>query len=433
MVAFYNQGDQDIYNQGVKFRPQQKYLLDDYTAPTAQIKPVPTSSGITNTNAFTNSGNDFSVYNPDPNSIVNKNYNPYLSRNAAENSYLPGRSNATDPRYSSEINNMGIKRAQSQYNLANSNRTASGPMTPERQAEVLRTRNDLIQDNRQNYGAQGQYETVPSEFAYSSQTELDKFKDMYPGYFAPKPLEGIPGAIQKYAQNSLLGRAVKSLKYTLATNRRGILENELSGKGVMINDIGQIVASPGNINTAENIMAGYNANKVDASTFQKRRDMINDKMKDPAQKEAKLTALNAAEKNFLDAQSKTDLVFEDIEAEKKKRKKKGNIITRFLTKKKETKAAKEKAAAAAPTGGSYTASGGVTDSNYNQAANIAGGGGGDSATNAQGQTAREATYDGNKNTGTSQGYSQHYARGGRAGYFFGGRVNFKDGGLASIL
>jgi hypothetical protein len=77
MVAFYNQGDQDIYNQGVKFRPQQKYLLDDYTAPTAptaQIKPVP--GGITNTNAFNygGGGNDFSVYNPDPNSIVNKNY-----------------------------------------------------------------------------------------------------------------------------------------------------------------------------------------------------------------------------------------------------------------------------------------------------------------------------------------------------------------------
>ena len=27
MVAFYSQGDQDIYNSGIKFRPQQKYLL----------------------------------------------------------------------------------------------------------------------------------------------------------------------------------------------------------------------------------------------------------------------------------------------------------------------------------------------------------------------------------------------------------------------
>ena len=59
---------------------------------------------------------------------------------------------------------------------------------------------------------------------------------------------------------------------------------------------------------------------------------------------------------------------------------------------------------------------GVTGSNYNQAANIAGGGGGDTATYG-GQTAREATYDNDPSTGTSQGYSQHYARGGLATMF----------------
>jgi hypothetical protein len=59
---------------------------------------------------------------------------------------------------------------------------------------------------------------------------------------------------------------------------------------------------------------------------------------------------------------------------------------------------------------------GVTGSNYNQAANIAGGGGGNTATYG-GQTAREATYDNDPSTGTSQGYSQHYARGGLATMF----------------
>ena len=78
---------------------------------------------------------------------------------------------------------------------------------------------------------------------------------------------------------------------------------------------------------------------------------------------------------------------------------------------------------------------GVTGDNYNQAANIAGGGGGNTA------GARQATYDKDPTTGTAQSYSQHYAKGGRTGYFFGGRVNykvggrvsFKNGGLASIL
>ena len=62
---------------------------------------------------------------------------------------------------------------------------------------------------------------------------------------------------------------------------------------------------------------------------------------------------------------------------------------------------------------------GVTGSNYNQAANIAGGGGGNQVINtpAGPMTAREATYDNNPNTGTSQGYSQHYARGGLATMF----------------
>jgi len=57
---------------------------------------------------------------------------------------------------------------------------------------------------------------------------------------------------------------------------------------------------------------------------------------------------------------------------------------------------------------------GVTGKDYNQAANIAGGGGGSQVidTPAGPMTAREATYDGNKNTGTSQGYSQHFANGG---------------------
>jgi len=59
---------------------------------------------------------------------------------------------------------------------------------------------------------------------------------------------------------------------------------------------------------------------------------------------------------------------------------------------------------------------GVTGKDYDQAANIAGGGGGNQVINtpAGPMTAREATYDNDPSTGTSQGYSQHYARGGLA-------------------
>ena len=445
MVAFYNQADQDIYNSGSKFVPQERYRLD-YKPPVTA--PPVASGGITNTNAFTNSGgNDFSVYNPDPNSIVNRNYNPYLFRNAAENSFLPGRSNATDPRYLNEPYNPGIKSAQQAYNQANEalaqgvdpNSQGFSSFTGGTLRGLKDIANNMVMDNRQNYGAQGQFETVDSPLAYNSETELNKFKDNYPEYFAPKPLEGIPGMIQKYAQNNMFSKALGFAENMLPTNRRGILENELSGQGVMVNNIGQIVQGQGDYDTAGNVMAGYNANKLTAESFDKRISMAEKNMSDK-NKGARITALKEAKVAWEKATGKSTSIY-DFEEEEKKKNKKNTVINRFITKKKETKTAKEKAAQAAATGGSYTASGGVTDSNYNQAANIAGGGGGDSARNSQGQTAREATYDGNKNTGTSQGYSQHYARGGRAGYFFGGRVNykaggrvsFKNGGLASIL
>jgi len=94
-------------------------------------------------------------------------------------------------------------------------------------------------------------------------------------------------------------------------NQRAILENELLGQGFQLNDIGQIVSSGGDINTAENIMAGYNASKITADTFQKRRDMINEKMKDPVQKAAKLKALDEAEAKILGiATDKTTSIFD---------------------------------------------------------------------------------------------------------------------------
>ena len=54
---FYNQGDQAIYNSGMSYVPQEKYRLG-YTPPTTTPTAAPVSGGITNTNAFTNSGGD---------------------------------------------------------------------------------------------------------------------------------------------------------------------------------------------------------------------------------------------------------------------------------------------------------------------------------------------------------------------------------------
>jgi len=136
-------------------------------------------------------GDGFSVYNPDPNSIANKNYSPYAYRQAMAKS------------------GVGIP-------------------------------SSILSD---------------SEFLYGKKSPLDGVMSILPG------------------QQILKGLASK-----LPVNKRAILENELSGQGIMVNDIGQIVQGEGAYNTAENIMAGYNASKIDADTIQDRRDTINESL-----------------------------------------------------------------------------------------------------------------------------------------------------------
>ena len=63
-------------------------------------------------------------------------------------------------------------------------------------------------------------------------------------------------------------------------NQRAILENQLRGQGVLTDDIGRIVAQPGEYNTPEGIMAGYNAAKMTGATFDKRTDRISKTLRD---------------------------------------------------------------------------------------------------------------------------------------------------------
>ena len=344
--------DQQIRDKGILYLPKQEYLQDPYQFSVAPVPP-PASGGITNTNAFANSGNDFSVYNPDPNSIVNRTYNPRPYYDATYEDTFG--------------TNLGDPEAL----------TATG-----------------------------------ARFAEPN-TKMSGILNMMPG-----------AGIARFLGNQI--------GPYIPPNRRAIMENQLSGQGIMVNDIGQIVQGQGDYDTAANVMAGYNANQLTAKSFDDRIEMADNKMS-AENKGARIKALKEAKAAWEKATGRSDTIY-DFEEEEKKKKKKDTVVGRYLTERKEKKAAKKTAAADEtsaqnyPTGGSYDAPGGVTDSNYNQAANERGGGGGNTATNSQGQTAREATYDGNKNTGTSQGYSQHYADGGRAGYFFGGRVNYKAGG-----
>jgi len=436
--------DQEIRDAGFKYVPQQKYLLNPFELPEDQ-EPV-INQGIVNTNAFTGGGGGggFSVFNPDPNSIVNREYRPnYDFRQDRE---------INSKTFNPQPYGTGVESAQAAYNQANQalaqgmdpNSQGYGSFTGGTLTGLKDIANEIIMNNKEQYGAQGQY-VDPYDPRYSSVTEAQKFMDNFPEYYNEPPPSKMEGLLSMLPYVGSLTRGAKFLgdqiSPYLPVNRRSILENELGGKGIMINDIGQIVQGEGAYDTAGNIMSGYNASRMTADTFDKRIASLGNMT--PEGRAKRTAAIEAAKADFLNAQKTTDEIY-DFEEDEKEKKKKDTIVGRFITKRNEKKAIKaakdakdaEIAAAAAASGGSgrsYDAPGGVRSSDYNQAANVASGGGGDRARNAQGQTAREATYDGNKNTGTAQGYSQHYARGGRAGYFYGGRVNFKNGGLASIL
>ena len=99
------------------------------------------------------------------------------------------------------------------------------------------------------------------------------------GYIEPRQ-PGITGILSKgadFLKNSLVGRGITGLKNMLPVNRRGILENELLGAGVNLDDIGRVV---GDINTPEGIMAGYNAAKITDETFNKREKRISKTLQD---------------------------------------------------------------------------------------------------------------------------------------------------------
>jgi len=116
---------------------------------------------------------------------------------------------------------------------------------------------------------------------YSSGTEAQKLMDMYPEYYTGPQLTGIPGLAADFFKNSLVGKGIASLEDILPVNRRAILENEALGAGIALDDIGRIVQGSGDYDSAANVMAGYNLNKITPETIQKRRETIEKTMSKP--------------------------------------------------------------------------------------------------------------------------------------------------------
>jgi hypothetical protein len=407
--------DQEIRDAGFKYIPQQKYLQNPYELPVAD--PV-NDQGIVATNAFTGSGvGGFDPYNTNMNNI-RQDYNAFPSRQAGEiysKTFNPG----PNP-YATSMYGGSLPRAQSQYNLANQNISLTGRMTPERRAEIMRTTDDIIQNNRMKYATEGQY-VDPYDPNYSSMTEAQKFMDNYPDYYGvpsgvPEP--GIPGAIKRYMQNSLIGKgfgmAKDFLDRALPINERAIMENEARGAGIFTDDIGRIVTD--DYNTAGGIMAGYNLNKIDAGTFDKRRSTIEKTIADKKAKgldtttlEERLGLLDDAEEDILGARKKTKQVYK-MRADKKAKDKQKT--------KDDTTGTPPYVPDGTPGGG---AGQGIDISNAGTIRS--------SDNNFQGDSGPTTQEESDYGYPTDFGF----AKGGRVYLFDGGRVAVMNGGLLSLL
>ena len=375
MINFYNAADNALYKQAnSQFLPQDRFRGSVAPVPPELIEEenVTETFGIPNTETFKsmdNGGNNFSVYNSNPDSLP---------------SYRPN------------------------------------------------------YDYRQF-----------SEYGSNPSTADIKQMDMNQEYFnAPPPskLEGLAGMLPG------VGPLIRGAKFLgnqlgpyLPANKRAIMENELAGKGVMVNDIGQIVQGGGAYDTASNVMAGYNANKMTVDTFNNRLDKIAETMGKKGYKgnlQTRVGAIEAAKADFLNAQGKSDKIY-DFEEEEKKRKKKDNIISRFFKKK---KAADAKTTTGGTTGTTGTTTGGTTGTT------TGGGSGGTVPTTSPNYTPvgpnqpdpysyTAPTYSGMDSIGSGGNgggdrpdnsggggfsnpgkgsYGPHFARGGRIGYYFGG-------------
>ena len=204
MVAFYNAGDQAIYNQGYSFIPQERFRLGDPNLG-GSTTTAPVTGGI-NTLPVNMGGGGGGGFNP---------YNPDMSRVRTD----------FDP---------------TAYNLAMRNEEKFGP---------------TVGPNPDMY--------------FTPQSNLQKAigsaVNFIPGFGTLKRgAEFVGGILNQY----------------LPVNQRAILENELRGSGVLTDDIGRIVAKPGQYNTAEGIMAGYNASQMNEGTFDKRTENIRETLRD---------------------------------------------------------------------------------------------------------------------------------------------------------
>jgi hypothetical protein len=92
----------------------------------------------------------------------------------------------------------------------------------------------------------------------------------------------------------LAKQGLSALKNVLPVNQRAIAENVAGNMGIAVDDIGRIV-NTGNYQDPDNVMAGYNLNKMTDETFDKRIDTITDTLKRKGLSQPQIDSIIAGE------------------------------------------------------------------------------------------------------------------------------------------
>ena len=440
--------DQKVYDSGYKYIPRSEFLLSPFKIPVPETKD--SSSGIPSLIPRETS-DGFNPYNTNM-SNVRQDFNPYEARQAGEIYSGTFNPRSFDP-------SGQIKNAQTMYNKALQDindprpgakglnaRTETFSGQPRLSQEMLDYYGEKILDNQERYRTQGQY-VDPYDRKYSSMAEAQQFMNMNnPEYYGMPSYEeetGIPAAMRRYMQDSLIGKGLGAAKgfveNVLPFNERAVLEDQARASGIFTDDIGRIVTD--DYNTAGGIMAGYNLNQIDEGSFDKRRGTIENTLGDKyglsdAQIEAaindpnytgpganlveRLGLLDEAEEDILNSRKKTTLVSKlrkDKKIEEKRQREEEQQIQDDLA---AAAASKNKAAALA----AIKKQG---EADYNP--------------NIHGQTNYGRDSQGNQSFDSGQGFgigsdggpvSNRTGRG-RTGFMDGGRIYYMDGGLADLV
>jgi len=380
--TFYNKGDQAIYNSGMSFVPQEKYRLG-YTAPTVEEQKIEQTFGIPATNAFTNSGggggggNAFgygTAIKPGDPSVLTS--GPYAGQSGYYDSLsysggLPGNVSQKGPGRHFEYDNTGS--FYKDYSL-----------TPRREVPgLLRAGAAFVPF--------GNFALNKIENKMNPQGPFTKDDNPYGGTY------GVAG---------------------LSNEQKGVYD-QLAADGMLFDGPGGLKTLTGKNFTGKGYMEGQIENAYgfgfDTMTDQEIEDDLEASRKNKKkqfeykQKIESLKVLRHRQKEFEKPGGTKDQV--------------AAIQGRID---------KEYANQLERDGKDFSVSGPDTSSNPTGKSN--------QASSQRGYNLHQSpAFDGNKgggktgSKGKGRDEDDKMATGGRVGYFFGGKVNFKNGGLASIL